>query len=127
MCGKSTLINSIFNKDITKEGIISQKNQRGKNTTTQVRLYKLDEKSYIADTPGFGAFDISEIASTDLCHYFIEFVPYIESCEFIGCSHVKEENCGVKKAVDEGKISMQRYERYCKIYEELKQKEEKRW
>ena len=42
-------------------------------------------------------------------------------------THIKEENCGIKKAIEEGKISKERYERYCKIYEELKEKEKYRW
>ena len=32
--GKSTLINSIFKNQLAQEGEISQKNKRGKNTTT---------------------------------------------------------------------------------------------
>lgn len=125
--GKSTLINALFNKEITQEGVVSSKNKRGKNTTTQVNLYKIDEDSYIADTPGFSTFDICEIKSEDLCHYFIEFIPYIEQCEFVGCSHIKEQNCGIKQAIKEGKISKERYERYCKIYLDIKEKEERKW
>lgn len=121
------MINHLFNKDVTQEGVISKKNKRGKNTTTQVQLYKITENSYIADTPGFSTFEITEIKSTDLCHYFIEFVPYIEKCEFVGCSHIKEQSCGIKKAVEEKIISQERYDRYCKIYEDLKTKEAKRW
>lgn len=120
--GKSTLINSIFKKELTQEGDISDKNQRGKNTTTSTTLYKYKENSYIADTPGFSTYEINEIPKEDLCHYFIEFVPYLEKCEFQGCSHIKEENCGVKKALESGKISPQRYENYVKIYNELKEK-----
>lgn len=125
--GKSTLINDIFESDITKEGMISQKNQRGKNTTTNTFLYKLNEKTYIADTPGFATFDISEIKCEDLYKYFHEFFIYENNCEFVGCTHIKEENCGIKKAVNEGKISVGRYERFCKIYLELKEKESKKW
>ena len=125
--GKSTLINSIFNKEITEEGEISKRNKRGKNTTTDTKLYKIDKNTYIADTPGFSTFDISEIESKDLDKYFKEFKQYISDCEFIGCTHIKEEECGIKKAVETGKIFKGRYERYCKIYEELKEKENKRW
>ena len=125
--GKSTLINSIFNKEITEEGEISKRNKRGKNTTTDTKLYKIDKNTYIADTPGFSSFDISDIKSKDLDKYFKEFKQYIDNCEFIGCTHIKEENCGIKKAMEEGKISKGRYERYCKIYEELKEKENRRW
>lgn len=49
--GKSTLINSIFGKEMTEEGQISRKNKRGKNTTTKTRLYEIEKDTYIADTP----------------------------------------------------------------------------
>lgn len=117
--GKSTLINSIFEQELTQEGDISDKNQRGKNTTTSTTLYKYKENSYIADTPGFSTFEINEIPKEDLCHYFVEFVPYLDKCEFQGCSHIKEENCEVKDALEAGKISSQRYENYIKIYNNL--------
>lgn len=117
--GKSTLINSIFEQELTQEGDISDKNQRGKNTTTSTTLYKYKENSYIADTPGFSTFEINEIPKEDLCHYFVEFVPYLDKCEYQGCSHIKEENCGVKEALEAGKISSQRYENYVKIYNNL--------
>ena len=113
--GKSTLINLLLGKTIAQEGNISNKNKRGKNTTTQVVLYKIEKNSYIADTPGFSTFDINEIDKKDLAYYFTEFRPYIEQCEYIDCSHIKEENCGIKKAVQEGKISKDRYENFLRI------------
>ena len=113
--GKSTLINSLLGKSVTEEGLISYKNKRGKNTTTQVKLYKIDEKSYIADTPGFSTFDINEIKKEDLAKYFIEFRPYITDCEYVDCSHIKEKNCGIKKALAEEKISKERYTTFEKL------------
>lgn len=124
--GKSTLINSLFSETKTLEGDISLKNQKGKNTTTSVTLYEIDN-GYIADTPGFSTFTIEEIESEDLCYYFKEFKRYLTNCEYTDCEHIKEQNCGIKKAIEEGKIAEQRYERYCKIMEELKQKEECKW
>ncbi len=114
--GKSTLINNILGENTTQEGIISEKNKRGKNTTTQVRLYKISQNTYIADTPGFSTFDIKEIDKKELAKFFIEFRQYMNSCEYIDCSHIKEKECGVKKALEEGKISQDRYDRYCKLY-----------
>lgn len=125
--GKSTLINGIFDKDITEEGEISKRNKRGKNTTTSIKLYEIDDNTYIADTPGFSTFDISEIESKDLEKYFREFKENIINCEFVGCTHIKEENCGIKTAIQEGKIDISRYNRFCKIYNELKEREERRW
>lgn len=121
--GKSTLINAIFKNEITQEGEISQRNKKGKNTTTSTVIYEIDKDTYIADTPGFSTFDISEIEYKELDKYFKEFKPLIENCEFVGCTHIKEENCGIKKAIEKGKIDSGRYERFCKIYEELKERD----
>ena len=125
--GKSTTINAIFENDITQEGVISEKNKRGKNTTTDVKLYEIDENSYIVDTPGFSTFEITEIESKDLGQYFKEFEPEIENCRYVGCTHIKENECGIKYAIEQGNITKQRYERFCKIYKELKEKEENKW
>lgn len=125
--GKSTLINSLFDEKLTEEGNISLKNKRGKNTTTSTTLYEIYEDSYIADTPGFSTFDIDEIETVNLYKYFKEFKEKVKDCEFVGCTHIKEENCGIKKALKEGKISQERYENYKKIYEDLKEKEEHKW
>jgi len=125
--GKSTLINSIFENTKTAEGEISLKNSKGKNTTTSVKLYKVGEEAYIADTPGFSNFDIYEIPYRELYKYFKEFNKYIEECEYADCTHIKESVCGIKEAVDNKKISETRYNNYKKIYEELKDKEEHKW
>lgn len=125
--GKSSIINALFGKDKTEEGEISQKNKKGKNTTTDTKLYELSKDTYIADTPGFSSFEISEIESTELDQYFREFKQEIKNCEFVGCTHIKECECGIKMALEAGRISSQRYERFCKIYEELKDKEKHRW
>lgn len=126
--GKSTLINAIFEDGMTQEGEISQRNKRGKNTTTSTKIYEINNNTYIADTPGFSTFSIEEIESKNLAIYFKELKNEIGNCEFVGCTHIKEEICGIKEAIKEGKISIERYDRFCKIYQELKQREErKKW
>ena len=124
--GKSTLINGIFKQDMTEEGEISQRNKRGKNTTTSIKLYQIDEDTYIADTPGFSTFSIEEIESKELANYFVEFKDKVSDCEFVGCTHIKEENCGIKKAIQKGELDLARYERFCKIDQQLKEREEKK-
>ena len=124
--GKSTLINGLFKNSIAQEGNLSQKLQRGKNTTTNTTLYKING-GYIADTPGFSTFDVQEIESKDLDKYFIEFKGYLDKCEYGDCNHIKEENCAIKNAVLENKIDKDRYNRYIKIFNELKEKEAHKW
>ena len=125
--GKSTLINSIFASNITEVGLISIKNKKGKNTTTNITLYKIDKDTYVADTPGFSTFEINEIESNNLDRYFKEFNNYLTKCEYIGCNHIKEEKCGIKEAVEDEKINLNRYNNYCKIYNQIKEKEDHRW
>ncbi len=125
--GKSSTINVLFGERKTLEGEISRKNKKGKNTTTDTKLYELEKDTYIADTPGFSNFEITEIESNDLDKNFREFKDKICKCEFVGCTHIKEQNCEIKRAVANDEISKERYDNYCKIYEELKEKEKYRW
>lgn len=120
--GKSSIINALFGIDKTQEGEISHKNKKGKNTTTDTKLYELEENTYIADTPGFSTFELNEISNNELDMMFIEFRKYIEECKYVGCSHIHEniKECGVQRAVEEGKIARSRYDNYCKIYEDIK-------
>lgn len=76
---------------------------------------------------GFSTFSIEEIESTKLVNYFIELKKYLNNCEYTDCTHEKEQKCGIKKALEQGNISKERYERYCKIKRELKEKEEHKW
>lgn len=124
--GKSTLINGIFDEVLTQEGEVSHKNKKGKNTTTSTKLYKIEENTYIADTPGFSTFDIYEIEYRELYKYFREFVKHSNKCEYTDCTHIKEEKCGIKLEIGNN-IAESRYNNYVKIYEELKDKEEHKW
>lgn len=125
--GKSTLLNRIFLSNMNEEGNISKKSKKGKNTTTYIKLFKLLDNTYIADTPGFSTFEISEIEAKELYKFFIEFEKYEKECEFVGCTHIKEESCGIRQAVKDEKINEIRYNNYVKIYEQLKDKEEHKW
>lgn len=95
--GKSSIINALFGEDKTLEGEISKKNKKGKNTTTDTKLYELEEDTYIADTPGFSNFDIFEIKSEELDKYFREFKMQIQNCEFVRMHTYKREKLWNKK------------------------------
>ena len=123
--GKSALTNNIFRDVISEEGLVSDKTLKGKHTTKYVELFEIAPDTYIADTPGFSSYDVQGISCKDLDKYFIEFLPHISECEFRGCTHIKEKKCGVKNAVEKMKIDKGRYERYCTLYQKLK--EDKKW
>lgn len=114
--GKSTLINSVFGDFSRKTGEVS-KLTRGRHTTRHSELFKMDEKTYIADTPGFSSLEIN-FKVDNLGSNFIEFNNY--SCRFGTCSHTKENECGIRKAVEKGEIAKSRYESYLMIYDKIK-------
>ena len=121
--GKSTLLNALFPDLQLKTGEISQKLGRGRHTTREVELYKLEGGGYVADTPGFSTFDIERYRMTDkekLAFGFREFAPYLGACQFSSCSHTCEKGCAVLQAVEKGKIPRSRHESYCAMYQEVK-------
>ena len=67
------------------------------------------------------ALDIPGLEKEDLWWYYPEFEEYEPNCRFKGCSHIGEPDCGVKEAVEAGKISRLRYENYRQLYQELKE------
>lgn len=107
--GKSSLINRIDNKINLKTGEISKALGRGKHTTRHVELFEI-KKAYIADTPGFSSLDFINIDSNEIKNSFVEFNKY--NCKFKDCSHIKEKNCEVKKALENNQIMYSRYENY---------------
>ena len=118
--GKSSIINLIQPEANMETGQISEKIRRGKHTTRHSELFYVKTNTYIMDTPGFSSLYINEVDKDELKDYFYEFHEYEETCRFIGCLHLSEPDCGVKKALEEGKISPIRYENYKILYEELK-------
>ena len=118
--GKSTIINYLSPEAEQETGEISKKIERGKHTTRHTKLLALGEDTFILDTPGFTSLDVSEITEKELYLYYPEFREYEPECRFAGCSHITEPDCGIKRGVDDGRISQVRYRNYCQIYQELK-------
>ena len=125
--GKSTITN-LVQKDISMEtGEISKKLGRGRHTTRHSQLIRIDEDTYIMDTPGFSSLEVEFMKKEELQEYFPEFAPYEGQCRFLGCSHTHEPDCAVKEALKNGIISELRYENYTNLYEELKEREKRRY
>lgn len=118
--GKSTLINALSPYAGMETGSISKKIERGRHTTRHSEIIALGDETYIMDTPGFTSLHISEITKEELSGYYPEFKLYEPSCRFGGCAHISEPDCGVKTAVEQGKISRVRYGNYKVLYQELK-------
>ena len=123
--GKSTFLNNLVNLDI-KIGEISQKLKRGKNTTRHTEIFKIDEDSFLFDTPGFDSFDFDFLDDeSNLKYTFKEFK--VNECKFNDCNHIKEPGCKVKEDLKNNNIAKSRYENYIQLFNELKKRRENKW
>ena len=118
--GKSSLINLLAPEACMETGEISKKIERGRHTTRHAELIQLKGDGYIMDTPGFSSLYLPEMEKEELQDCYPEFAAFEPYCRFQGCSHINEPDCGVKEALSEGKIHPVRYENYCQLYGELK-------
>ncbi len=125
--GKSTLTNLLQGEVQMETGEISKKLKRGRHTTRHAQLLRVDEDTFLMDTPGFSALQIDDMDKEELRRYFPEFAPYEGTCRFQGCVHIAEPDCPVRDAVRAGTISRIRYEDYVELYQELKEREKRRY
>ena len=120
--GKSSLTNLLQNEVQMETGEISKKLGRGRHTTRHSQIIQIEKDTWLYDTPGFTSFYVEEIEKEELRFYFREFSKYEGTCRFQGCTHTHEPGCMVKNALEEEKISKERYENYLELYGELKEK-----
>lgn len=125
--GKSSLTNLLQNEIHMETGEISRKLRRGKHTTRHSQIIPIDADTYLIDTPGFSALQTEDLDKEELREYFNEFHPYEGKCKFQGCVHIHEPKCAVIQAVEKGEISSLRYNDYKELFEELKEKEKRRY
>ncbi|MCF0228571.1 MAG: ribosome small subunit-dependent GTPase A [Parasporobacterium sp.] len=123
--GKSSILNvlgGLKGEDYARVGTISAKAGRGKHTTRHNEIFTFGKNYNIVDTPGFTSLLVNaeDVAREELKNMFREFGAYEQKCPFKDCSHIKERDCAVRKAVEDGRISLSRYNSYKSIYEELK-------
>ncbi len=121
--GKSSVLNAVYPELKLETGEISKKIQRGKHTTRLTTLFKMDDSTYVGDTPGFSMLDVVGFSMLDLQSLLSSF-PDIEKfaldCKYKKCTHVCEDGCNVIAALERGDISPSRHESYKTLFNELK-------
>lgn len=123
--GKSSLLNTLDIHLQIDTNEISKALGRGKHTTRHVELIEM-YGGYVADTPGFSSLELN-IEPVDLAISYHDFHEFSKQCKFRGCLHESEPHCAVKNAVEQGKISSQRYEHYLMFLKESKLLKEKKY
>ncbi len=119
--GKSSLINLIFPDLDLAVGNISEATNKGIHTTVTSLMAKINKNTFIIDTPGIREIDPYGIRKEDLSHYFIEFSDYLNDCKFNTCTHDHEPGCAIINAVENGNISIERYDSYLKLLDTIEE------
>jgi len=113
--GKTTLVNAIDSTLHLRTGDISSAHLKGMHTTTFAELFPLSFGGDIIDSPGIKELGLVEMKKEEVGHYFPEIRAIMNNCKFNNCLHVNEPHCAVIKAVEDGKISQERYQSYLGI------------
>ncbi|NGX57052.1 MAG: putative ribosome biogenesis GTPase RsgA [Candidatus Anoxychlamydiales bacterium] len=119
--GKSSIINAIFKTNLkTKD--LAKKTYKGAHVTTKAELIELKNKGFCIDTPGIKSFGIWDLKIDDIKNHFTDFLKYSKNCKYKNCKHINENDCSVKKALKEKKISHLRFESYHSLIKEVLEK-----
>ena len=119
--GKSSLLNAIDANLDLRTGGVSNWSMKGKHTTRRAEMLPLSGGGFVIDTPGIRQFQIWEVEPGEVEELFVEFIRYVPQCRFANCTHTHEEGCAVKRAVELGMISTERYDSYRRIFEGIEE------
>jgi len=117
--GKSSLINRLYGFS-RETGRLSEKIDRGRNTTRHCELIPLPDGGMVLDTPGFSLLELELCDPFELRLLVKEFEPFEGMCRFAPCAHVSEPGCAARAAVERGEVSRERWERYCALFDDMK-------
>ena len=81
-------------------------------------MYRLQTGGWVIDTPGLRGFGLVNLEKEEISRYFPEMLKISENCRFTPCTHTHEPGCAVKEAVEDGRISPERYSSYLGMIEE---------
>lgn len=123
--GKSSLINAVTGLDLTV-GETVKKTRKGAHTTTRAHLVPLVCGGWCIDTPGIKSFGVWDLEPEQLQFYFPEIQEKSVGCKFPDCTHLHEERCAVKEAVEKGEIAPLRYISYATLLETIREEHQKR-
>lgn len=121
--GKSSLLNAAVPGLHLRTRSVSRATSKGVHTTARVEWCDLPDGGVVLDTPGLRAIQPWGIRPATLATAFVEFADFLD-CRFDDCLHRAEAGCGVRKAVEEGRLPAFRYDSYLRILTSLEDDEE---
>ena len=113
--GKSSLMNRVQPGLGLAVREVSTHKDRGRHTTVVRELFPLTGGGYVADLPGLRRLSLWDTQPEELDGYFPELRELVKLCQFNDCAHYEEPGCAVIQAVEEGRVSAERYESYLRM------------
>lgn len=114
--GKSTLINRLVGDSVFETQKV-RNDDKGRHTTTRRELIFIPDGGMVIDTPGMRELGLE---GADLSKTFADIDELAAQCKFHDCTHSREPNCAVKKAVTDGLLSAERLSNYLKLKKEAR-------
>ena len=115
--GKSTLVNTLYGREVMKTSEVREDDSRGRHTTTSRNLIMLPNGAMIIDTPGMRELGMWN-AEEGISKTFSDIEQYIGTCKYSNCTHTSEPGCKILEAIENGEISKERFEQYLKLQKE---------
>lgn len=116
--GKSSLINHLMPELNIRTGELSEASGEGTHTTTSSTLYTLPCGGQLIDSPGVRDFGLWNTTAEDILYGFKELREFSGQCKFSNCAHQSEPDCAILQALQDEKISPQRFANYRKMLAE---------
>lgn len=114
--GKSTLINSLLGEQrLDTNGL--RNDDKGRHTTTHRELLLLPGGGMVIDTPGMRELGMWD-SGAGIDQTFGEIEELTGQCRFFDCSHQNEPGCAIRRALQDGTISEERWHAYLKLKSE---------
>ncbi|MFZ5561845.1 MAG: small ribosomal subunit biogenesis GTPase RsgA [Pseudomonadota bacterium] len=120
--GKSSIVNVLLPSAAQRVSALSDASRLGQHTTTTARLFHLPEGGVLIDSPGIREFGLWHVDAAQLLEGYVEFRPVLGTCRFRNCAHREEPGCALKAAVADGRIAARRFERFCRLRDELSER-----
>jgi ribosome biogenesis GTPase / thiamine phosphate phosphatase len=115
--GKSSLISKLVNEDNIMTTEISEKTGRGKHTTTSRQMYFTKNGGIIIDNPGSREVGVVN-SERGISEVFVDIESIASGCKYNNCSHIKEPECAIIRALESGAIRADQYDNYLKLKKE---------
>jgi ribosome biogenesis GTPase len=113
--GKTSLLNALAPQLDLATADVRAIDGRGRHTTTASSLHELPGGIRVIDTPGIRQLGLGEVTASELAAAFADIAAQARNCRFRDCSHTHEPDCGVKAAVDDGRLPWARYDSYLRL------------